>query len=97
MSIMVVMSWPGVSLDRYDAVRETVNWEGEQPAGGVLHVCAHDGNGLRITDIWDSAELFKAFVDGRLNPGVAQAGITTPPTVEVFPVHALFTPGFTAK
>jgi hypothetical protein len=93
MAIMMIMSWPGVSLEQYDAVKADVNWEGERPVGGVLHATAHDGNGLRITDVWESAEAFQTFVDGRLMPGVAKAGLAGEPHVEVYPLHDLYTPG----
>ena len=93
MAIMMIMSWPGVSLDQYEEVKGLVRWEEDKPAGGVLHLTAHDGEGLRITDVWDSAEDFQRFVDDRLMPGVAKAGLAGEPQVEVYPLHDLYTPG----
>lgn len=93
MAIMMIMSWPGVSLEQYEQVKGIVAWEEEKPVGGVLHLTAHDGNGLRITDVWDSAENFQAFVNDRLMPGVAQVGLAGEPQVEVYPLHDLYTPG----
>lgn len=92
MAIMMIMRWNGVSIEQYEAVKKIVDWEGQPPEGGQLHATAHDGSALRITDVWDSAEAFQAFTDNRLMPGVMAEGITTPPDVEVYPLHDLFIP-----
>ncbi len=93
MAIMMIMSWPGVSLDQYDEVRRLVDWENEKPVGGLFHATAHDGNGLRITDLWESADDFQSFVDDRLMPGVQKVGVSGQPQVEIYPVHDIFAPG----
>jgi hypothetical protein len=93
----MIMEWDGVTLQQYDEARKVVNWEGDAPAGGLFHVAAHDGQKLRITDTWESAEQFQQFVDQRLMPGVQKVGIQGQPRVEVYPTHAVFTPGYTAK
>lgn len=90
---MMIMNWPGVSLDQYDEVKALVAWEQEAPVGGICHATAHDGNGLRITDVWESAEAFQNFVNDRLMPGVEKVGIAGEPQVEVYPLHDLYTPG----
>ena len=92
MAIMMIMKWPGVSLEQYDQAKSKVNWEKDPAAGGRMHATAHDGNGLRITDVWDSAEAFQAFVDDRLMPGVAELNLPGPPEVEVYPLHDLWIP-----
>src|SRR5579871_2091004 len=97
MAIMMIMEWDGVTPADYDRVRALVNWEGNVPPGALYHVAAYDGQKLRITDTWDSAEQFQAFVDQRLMAGVKQAGVNVEPKVEVLPVHAIFAPGYTAK
>ncbi len=97
MAICVMISWPGISTDQYNLARETVGWEREAPDGGLFHIAVDDGSGFRIVDLWESPEKFQAFVDNRLTPGLQQAGISTEPVVEVFPPHAVFTPGYTKK
>ncbi|HWO93187.1 MAG TPA: hypothetical protein VNL92_00305 [Dehalococcoidia bacterium] len=94
MAVAIFMKWDGVTAERYDEVRRLVNWEGDVPPGGMLHMAAFDNDGMRVTDVWESAEAFQTFVDGRLTPGVQQLGITTQPDVQILPVHALFTPAF---
>jgi hypothetical protein len=97
MPILMIMQWSGVTPQQYDQVRELVNWEGNAPAGGLYHAAAFDAQGLRVVDVWDTAEQFQTFVETRLMPGVKQLGIQGEPAVEVLPIHRLFTPGYTAK
>jgi len=97
MKIAMQMRWNGVTIDQYDKVRSIVNWEENVPQGAILHLCTHDGNALRVTDVWDSAENFNTFAHKRLMPGVVEVGITSQPEVEVYPLHALFTPAFAEK
>jgi hypothetical protein len=94
MAVVMLMRWDGVSLEQYDQVRQIVGWEREHPDGGRFHVASHDGKALRVTDIWESGEKFQEFVDQRLMPGVAQVGLPGEPDIEVYPAHAIFTPGY---
>ena len=94
MAVVMFMEWDGVTLEQYEAVRKLVNWEGNPPEGGMFHVAAIIDKGLRVTDLWQSAEAFQSFVEKRLMPGVQQLGIPGQPRVEIYPVHALFTPAF---
>jgi hypothetical protein len=93
MSILIIMEWDGVTIEDYEAVRKQVDWEGTPPAGGIVHVAARSDEGLRVVDVWESAEQFQRFVESRLMPGAKQLGIDGDPRVHVLPVHALFAPG----
>ena len=97
MSIVMMMQWPGVTLEEYDKVRAIVRFDVDAPAGGAFHVAAAGEDGLRRSDVWDSAEQFQAFVETRLMPGVAQVGIHTEPKVEILPVHYAFAPALMAR
>lgn len=99
MSVVMFLRWDGVSLDQYDEARtrKIVRWEQEHPEGGRFHVAARDGTSLRVVDIWDSAEQFRQFVEQRLMPGVAQLDMPGEPVVEIYPVHGLFTPGYSIR
>jgi hypothetical protein len=55
-----------------------------------MHVTAHDGKGLRITDVWESPEAFQAFVNDRLTPATSAMGLPGPPNVEIYPLHDMF-------
>jgi hypothetical protein len=93
MPIMMQMKWAGVTKAQYEAVRKSVAWETDKPEGGRFHVAALEPQGLRVVDLWESAELFNRFVETRLMPGVKAAGIQGDPQIEVLPVHAIFAPG----
>jgi hypothetical protein len=97
MAVLMMMQWDNVTPAQYDKVREVVNFEGDAPKGGLFHVAAFSDKGLRVTDLWERAEDFQAFVENRLMPGVQKAGIQGEPKVEVWPAHNVFTPGYTAK
>ena len=92
MKTVMIMKWEGVTPDHYEKLRKTVNWEGDRPKGSVFHVAAFDSSGIRVTDIWESADDFNNFVQSRLMPGTAEAGIPGAPQVEVYPLHALYVP-----
>ena len=94
MPIVMNMEWAGVTASQYDQVRKIVNWEGDAPRGGLIHVAAVTAAGLHVTDVWDTAEDFNRFVETRLMPGVQKAGVPGQPKVDIQPVHALFTPGY---
>jgi len=96
MAIVMSMQWDGVTAEQYERVRKEVNWEGNKPEGGMFHVAWFTPVGLRVTDLWESAETFNRFVEKRLMPGVQKVGIQTQPRVEIQPVHALYTPGYRA-
>jgi hypothetical protein len=97
MTVMMSMTYPGVTVEQYEDVRRIVNWEGDQPKGAMLHVCSVGDDGLHITDLWNSGEDFERFVNERLMPGIQKAGITTQPDVRVLPLHAIYSPGFIQK
>jgi hypothetical protein len=92
MAVMMFMEWDGVVPEQYEALRRLVDWEGQPPAGGILHVASFADRGIRIVDVWESAEAFQTFVSERLMPGVAQLGVAGEPKVDIRPMHALFAP-----
>ncbi len=97
MAVMMLMEWDGVTSEQYEAARKLVNWEGDVAPGGILHVVAFTDTGLRTADVWDSVEAFQTFVNTRLMPGVQQLGIPSQPRVQIYPVHAIFIPGYVPR
>src|SRR5437870_4394008 len=95
--IAMHLRWADITPEQYDEVRKIVQWEEIPATGGLFHVAYFDKGGLRVQDVWETPEDFNNFVNNRLMPGVAQAGVTSQPEVEVYPVHAIFTPGYVAK
>jgi hypothetical protein len=97
MPIVMVMKWKAITPELYEKARKLVNWEGNVPKGAIFHVASFDKEGLRVTDVWDSAEDCNNFVKNRLMPGVQQIGIKGEPQVEIFPTHAIFAPAYKSK
>jgi hypothetical protein len=94
MAVMMQMTWNGIGVEDYEAARKHVNWEGDVPPGAMFHVVAATDNGVRVTDVWESAEAFDAFVRDRLMPGVKKLGIPGEPQVVILPAHAIFAPAY---
>ncbi len=94
MAVMMQMTWNGIGAEEYEAARKHVNWEGDVPPGAMFHVVAVTDGGVRVTDVWESAEAFDAFVRDRLMPGVKELGIPGEPQVEILPAHAVFAPAY---
>jgi hypothetical protein len=95
MPIMMLMEWAGVTKAQYDEVKRITNFEHDAPGGGWFHVAAVDDHGLRVCDVWDSAEDFGKFVETRLKPATMQAGIKGEPKVMIVPAHNVYAPGYT--
>lgn len=92
MRVEVLMSWSGVTPEKYEEIRKAVNWENNTPKGAVLHLAAFDKDGCRVNDIWESEADFNNFVKSRLYPSTMAAGITTQPKVEIVPIYDIFAP-----
>jgi len=94
MSVMMVMDWDGVKPEQYEQLRKTVNWEGNRPQGAISHFSAFSDSGIHVVDLWEKAEDFNSFVEKRLMPEVQKLGVKNEPKVNIYPLHATYTPGF---
>jgi hypothetical protein len=97
MPIVMIMRWEGVVAEQYRALRAELDLETNPPPGGKLHIAAFDERGVRVTDVWDSAEAFNRFVEERLMPTVGKLGIPGQPQVEIYPLESIFAPGYVEK
>lgn len=97
MRVMMSMTWNGVTAEQYEKIRKTVNWERDVPKGAVFHVSSFGPKAMHVTDVWESAEDFNSFVEKRLMPAIRQIGVTSQPSVNMFPVHKIFSPAFSEK
>jgi len=93
MAVVMSMEWPAITPANYEAIRKDVNWEGDVPSGAMFHVAAFTDEGMRVTDVWESAEQFNAFVASRLMPAVQAHGLPGQPKVQIHPAYAIFAPG----
>jgi hypothetical protein len=99
MAITMNMMWEGVTAEQYDEVRGIVDWESNIPKGAISHVASFGPaytpgveGALYVTDIWESAADFDAFVNDRLMPAVMKVGISTEPTTVILDTHNTFLP-----
>lgn len=78
-----------MNKSQYESLRKEVNWEKQQPQGGVFHAASFDDAGhIHVADVWESGETMNAFVEARLAPAMQKLQIA-PPEVSVYPVHNL--------
>ncbi len=92
MAIMVIIEWQGLTTEQYDQLRAAVGWLEEAPVGGRCHVVAFGDGGVRMIDVWDSAEDLQRFVEGRLMPRVHDLGLPDQVRLSVLPLHELSVP-----
>jgi hypothetical protein len=90
MPVVMSMHWNGLTPEQYEAARAAVNWEGNEPNGGKVHISWFEDGALRVVDVWDSAEAFNAFASERLMPGIAHLDFPGEPQVSITPAHAMF-------
>ena len=76
-----------ITKSQYEAVRKEVDWERQQPQGGMFHAVGFDdAGGIHIADIWESPEAMNLFFEKRLMP-VLQKLKVPPPEASVYPAH----------
>ena len=90
MAVVLSLTWPGLTPDDYDTLRNTVDWENDQPEGIVLHAAWFDKGALHVTDVWNAQADFERFFAERLMPAIKHAGITGEPESTFSPMHRRF-------
>src|SRR4029079_9706237 len=93
MPIVMNMRWGGVTPEQYEQAREQVGWERRPPDGGVNPITSFTEGGLRVTDVWETADDFNRFAESRLMPVVQELGIEGAPEVTSSGLQAVWNPG----
>jgi hypothetical protein len=91
MAVAMLLEWPGVTLDQYDAVVRDLDLNGKTYQGGLFHVAGATDSGVRVVDVWESETAFQAFAEAKLMATLARHGVQ-PPQVSAWPVHNTLTP-----
>jgi hypothetical protein len=87
MSVVVRFPPSNVSRQQYDTVRDELTAAGVWPPDGCqLHVCFGPEDDIRVSEVWQSTDQFRAFGD-TLRPRLEQAGIELSGDPEVFEAH----------
>ena len=93
MALAFLIELPDVTPDQGAALLRELGSEDRPPAGNLVHVEGPmEGGGMRIVDVWESQELFEAFVGQQLAPAFQRAGLTFPADLQpkaVWPVTGL--------
>lgn len=75
---------PGVTLDQYDEVNNAVG--PEKPDGVHVHIAMKTNDGLRVIEVWDSADAIDRFMESGLGEALEKADVPEP-TITDFEVH----------
>jgi hypothetical protein len=95
MAVAIVMEFKGATLEQYDEVIERMGFEpgGAGAPGGLSHWVTATDDGFRVTDVWESAELYQQFAEEQIGPLAQAAGLPAPPQLTFYEVHNHLTPG----
>ncbi len=94
MAIAVELNFPDATLDQYDQVIAKMGFHpgGAGAPGGIFHWVTKTDGGIRVVDVWQSAEQFQRFADGQIGPFAQEVGMK-PPEVQMYEVHNYLTAG----
>ncbi len=95
MAVAFELRFAGATLEQYDGIVRRMGFTegGKGAEGGLFHWVAKTEDGIRVVDVWQSAEHFERFAKETMRPLVQEAGITTEPEISSFPVHNYLTAG----
>jgi hypothetical protein len=95
MAIAVVMQFPGGTKEQYDEVITKLGYTSGGPGepGGLFHWITFTDEGPRLTDVWESREVFDKFAQEKMGPAVEAAGVPGPPTFTFYEVYNYLTAG----
>jgi hypothetical protein len=92
MAIGQILQFSGAGLDKYDAVRAELGWDGDTntPDGILAHAAGATGDGFCVIEWWNSEADWDAFFADRLRPAFEKVGDIPQPQVTRFDVHTSF-------
>jgi hypothetical protein len=95
MAIAVEMDFPGATLEQYDQVLAKMGLTpgGAGAPGAISHWVTKTNDGIRVTDVWVSKEMYAKFAQEKIGPFAAEVGFPGEPEVRFHDVHNYFTPG----
>ena len=85
--MIMIMTFPGVTQEQYEAVLQQLNLGGRMPPGGIFHAAGPIEGGWRVVDVWETQEAFDIFLREKLEQAMQNAGMA-PPEVEAWPVYS---------
>ena len=91
--ILQIFEYPGVTEEQYEAAVRGVNFGGEMPEGGLVHIAGPMEGGWRVIDVWESQEDFDRFHEEHLASAQSSQGYGLPEKIHTYEVHSVFTHG----
>ena len=82
MSVVVRHHAPGMTKDQYSAIADVTLSDLQSAKGFVAHYAFLEGDGLTVSEIWDTQADHDAFFDEHIKPKLTQE-IPTPAVLEV--------------
>jgi hypothetical protein len=88
MAVAVVLEFTGATLDQYDQVIERMGLtpRGSGPPGALFHWVTKTDDGIRVTDVWESQEIFDRFNEEQIQPQTQAVGVPEPSSVTFYDV-----------
>ena len=95
MAVAVEMTFVGATLEMYDEVVRKMGFtpHGSGPPGALFHWVAKTDDGIRVTDVWQTAEQYGQFADEQIRPYAREAGFPGEPEVKITELHNYLTAG----
>lgn len=89
MSVLVRHQPRGLTREKYDDVSRRMEKAGSWPPEGLdIHVCFGSEGELRVSEIWDSEEQFRAFGE-HLFPVLNEVGVQFDGEPELFEIQEM--------
>jgi hypothetical protein len=94
LAIGIRIKLPGVTQEQFDTAHDQINPDRSPPPGMLFHASGPIDGGWGIIDFWESRADFDAFLEGRIQPGIAASGVQMqgPPDIKEFPVNEIIHP-----
>jgi hypothetical protein len=92
MAIGQILHFSGASIDKYDAVRKELGWNGDtgKPQGILAHAAGSTDDGFCVVEWWNSEGDWDTFFADRLKPAFEKVGDIPQPKTTRFEVHASY-------
>lgn len=86
MTVCLVINIPGATPEQYDSIRSGI----AQPLGDgqISHLAGGTPDGICVVDVWESRAHFDRFMQEYLGEQLGRAGVSQPPQVVEFEIHA---------
>ena len=92
MAVAVIARYPDLTPETYGQVIASLDLDVNPPAGAIFHMAGEGTGGVVASEIWQTEQTFRAFLDYRLRPALRMHGVHRDPIVEISPLHNVYAP-----